>query len=531
LASCHDAVVFAGRQRSEGSMRLLYVLSLPLLAIPLLAQTPGSSTPSSASSQQSSSPGYAATLFNANTRNVILDAVVTDKKGNVVTGLTRNDFVIREDNTPQEIQSFDAVAGGTSTEDATPHTILLVDELNTRFSDMAYTRYSVNLLLHHDGVKLHQPTALYILSNDGLHVLQNYTRDPATIDAALTSHRAVLPWRLQRNLYLGLERINISMSALQQIAIAGTGTPGHKNIVWISPGLPILGTLEMTADGEKQLFDSIRHLSDQLLKARISIYSVDPRGIQANSAVFAGNNFTYAAYLNGLTHTNNAAFGNLAIQTLATQTGGHAFFGRNDVDREIATSLADGDTYYTLAYSPSNKNFHGEFRKINISVINRPDLKVQTRDGYYAIPDHRTANSKRELQELAGALLTPIQFNGISIPVSITRLSKSPKPHVTVRFFVPSTSLSWTTDAKGGLSSKITIAAADKDKHGAWKPSILRVYTVSMPNGTTPSAGIQTGVSFEMPYRDSDHLRFVVRDDTSGHVGSSETRIDPSRTS
>jgi hypothetical protein len=135
-------------------MRLLHVLSLPLIALPLLAQTP---TPSSPSSQQSPAVGYATPLFNATTRNVILDAVVTDKKGNVVTGLTRNDFVIREDNAPQEIRSFDAVAAGTSTEDATPHTILLVDELNTRFEDMAYTRYSVNRLLHRDGVKLDQP--------------------------------------------------------------------------------------------------------------------------------------------------------------------------------------------------------------------------------------------------------------------------------------------------------------------------------------------------------------------------------------
>jgi len=39
----------------------------------------------------------------------------------------------------------------------------------------------------------------------------------------------------QHNFYLGMERINISMTALQQIAIANIGTPGHKNIVWISP--------------------------------------------------------------------------------------------------------------------------------------------------------------------------------------------------------------------------------------------------------------------------------------------------------
>jgi hypothetical protein len=290
--------------------------------------------------------------------------------------------------------------------------------------------------------------------------------------------------------------------------------------------------LQWDADGQKQLFDSIRRLSDQLLKARISIYSVDPRGVQANStAAFASNNLAYAAYLNGLTQANDAAFGNLAIQTLATQTGGHVFYGRNDVDREIATSLTDGNTYYTLAYSPANKDFHGEFRKIRISVIGRPDLKIQTRDGYYAMPDNQTVDAKRELRELAGSLLTPIPFNGISIPISFTKFVKSPPPHVTVRFAVPSTSLSWAPNANGGLSSQVTIAAADKNKHGAWKASVIRVYTVSLPEGITPSAQTQTTMKFQMPYRDSNQLRFVLRDDASGHIGSSESRIDPAKAS
>jgi VWFA-related protein len=505
-------------------MRLLYVVCLPLTALSLFAQSPA---PSSVSSQQSSSSRYAVPQFNATTRNVVLDAVVTDKNGDVVTGLTRDDFVIREDNTPQTIQSFDAVRGGSSAEDASPHTILLVDELNTHFADMAYTRYSVNRLLHHDGVKLDQPTALYILSNDGLHVLQSYTRNPATIDAALRAHKASLPWRVQRNFYLGLERINISMEALQQIAVANTGMPGHKNVVWISPGLPIFGAVDMTADSEKELFDSIRRLSDQLLKARISIYSVDPRGVQIKPALFGNNNFAYAAYLSGLTQTNDAAFGNLAIQTLATQTGGHVFYGRNDVDQEIATSLRDGSSYYTLAYSPSNKNFHGEFRKIRISVIQRPELKVQTRDGYYAMPAGETVSLKRQQDELVNSLLTPIPFNGIPLPLSYTQVNKSPAPHIRIRFVISSASLSWTPDATGRPSAQITVAAADKSKHGPWKASQLHVYTVFMPEGTSPSAKVETSVSFEMPYRNSNHLRFVVRDDASGHIGSSEINIDP----
>jgi hypothetical protein len=64
-------------------MRLLYVFCLPLTTIALLAQTPA---PNSTSSQQSPVTGHTAPLFNAAARNVVLDAVVTDKIGNVVTG-------------------------------------------------------------------------------------------------------------------------------------------------------------------------------------------------------------------------------------------------------------------------------------------------------------------------------------------------------------------------------------------------------------------------------------------------------------
>jgi hypothetical protein len=96
---------------------------------------------------------------------------------------------------------------------------------------------------------------------------------------------------------------------------------------------------------------------------------------------------------------------------------------------------------------------------------------------------------------------------------------------------IPSTSLSWAPDAKGVLSAELTIAGADQDKHGSWKARVAHVYTVSLPSGTTPSPATETSVKFEMPYRDSDHLRFVVRDDASGHIGSSEINLDPTKTS
>lgn len=503
-------------------MRLLSCICLPCVAIGLLAQTPSNPTTTP------STIDYAAPSFHETTRNVVLDAVVLDHKGNVVTGLTRNDFVIREDNAPQEIQSFDAVTAGNSTVDATPHTILLIDEMNTQFQDFAYARYSVDQLVRKDGVRLAQPTALYLLGNNGLRVLQPYTRDPAAIDAAFQKHRPALSWRLeQRNFYNAVDRINISMTALEQIAVANTGVPGRKNIVWISPGFPILSRLDLTADNQQAIFDALRHLSDQLLKARISIYSVDPRGAQSigfGTASRIHTNLEFMAYVNALSQAQDAAFGNFAIQALATQTGGHAFFGRNDVDREIATSLTQGNSYYTLAYAPANRNFDGTFRKIKVSIVGRPDLKVQTRDGYYAMPEGQQPDAKQQIDELTRSLVTAIPFSGVPIPESYTKVLESPR-RVAVRLAMPSNSLSWTTNAKGMLTAQVTVAAADKNKKGAWNPQSAHVYEVELPDGMSPSPTVLGTVSFEMPYNKSQRVRFVVRDDASGRVGSTEINL------
>ncbi len=533
--------------------RLQYLLFLPLAAATLAAQpsTPQAGTvqaspPSSATSTSTPaaprSPAretYAPPVFNATTRNVVLDVVVSDSKGHPVPGLTRDDFVIREDDTPQQTRSFEAVTAGAGAASA-PHTILLVDEMNTRFQDMAYTRYSVDRLLKHGeaayggGTRgpalLDQPTALYVLSNDGLHVLEDYTRDSAAIDSALRRHKAVLPWRLHGGFYRAAERIDISLTALQQIAMANIGNPGHKNIVWISPGFPIFSALEIGADGQKRLYDAIRHLSDQMLKARVSIYSVDPRGVEGlvNNRGFASNDVAFSTYIDAASSAGQVAFGDLAIQTLAVQTGGHAFYGRNDVDREIASSITDGNTYYTLSYAPSNHNFNGEFRKIKISVIDRPGLKVQTRDGYYAFPDGQALPEKEQLRELASSLYGPLQYTAIPIPITISKLQGSP-PVVSVRFIVPTSSLSWRPDAKGGMQSTVTVVAADQDKHGHWRESTAHAYSVLLANGIDPSPQRGASLSFEMPYRDSSQLRFIVRDDASGRIGSAELTVSPTK--
>jgi hypothetical protein len=73
------------------------------------------------------------------------------------------------------------------------------------------------------------------------------------------------------------------------------------------------------------------------------------------------------------------------LSELATSTGGLLIANTNDVRAGIARAVGDLRGYYEIAYSPSNRDFDGKFRKISLKV-SRPGVTVQTRSGYFAMP-------------------------------------------------------------------------------------------------------------------------------------------------
>ena len=80
--------------------------------------------------------------------------------------------------------------------------------------------------------------------------------------------------------------------------------------------------------------------------------------------------------------------GDRDMEQLATQTGGRVInVGNNGKKLEEAFAQIQDElrTQYLLSYRPKNVNFDGKFRTINLDC--GKGLKVQTRKGYYAIPD------------------------------------------------------------------------------------------------------------------------------------------------
>ena len=76
----------------------------------------------------------------------------------------------------------------------------------------------------------------------------------------------------------------------------------------------------------------------------------------------------------------------LAMVELAEATGGFAVTNTNQIALPMQRVMEDIRTHYEVAYTPWAKNYDGHFRHIEVHV-GRPHVTVQTRSGYFAVPD------------------------------------------------------------------------------------------------------------------------------------------------
>jgi VWFA-related protein len=177
-------------------------------------------------------------------------------------------------------------------------------------------------------------------------------------------------------------RTFVTMQASNQLARSMAVFPGRKNLVWISGGFPFDAS---STDPQ------MRRTGTLLAATQIAVYPIDVHGVKYLGADGAAPDSEAFAPRGGSFDEISGQDQELlsihaSMTSLATITGGKTFFGRNDLEQAIRDSVNSGTNYYTLAYHPKNTDWNGKFRKLAVKVAN-PELKVQSRPGYYAVPD------------------------------------------------------------------------------------------------------------------------------------------------
>ena len=326
-----------------------------------------------------------------------------------------------------------------------PPTILLVDALNTPFKDQAYLRQQ--LVKYLEKVEPRRNVAIYTLGTR-LRLIQDFTSDPELLRAALTKvtgQSSMFNGEKQdfQDEFPGLDpdstdqsiaqmsqqlkefedeqeafqrdiQIRLTLEAMKELAHNVAGYPGRKNLVWLSGSFPLTVFPDETSsnpfNNQRSYGDDLRKTAALFSASQIAVYPVDARGLVASFLPDASQQgASLAGSRGGPNAIRTIQRGSTALQTshdtmneLASQTGGHAFYNRNDIDHAIALSVAEGSTYYTLAYYPEDQTPSGKFRKIEVKV-DRKGLQTHYRKGYFAV-DTQISDDRLARAEFGRAL-------------------------------------------------------------------------------------------------------------------------------
>ncbi len=197
-------------------------------------------------------------------------------------------------------------------------------------------------------------------------------------------------------------RAKYTLDALNQIARGLSGIPGRKNLIWFSGSFPI----NILPDGDLQnpfavvasAEEEFRETTNMLTASQVAVYPIDARGLMVSPNLNASNSGSkYARNPTTLGKDQSKFFQQTADEhstmlQMAEQTGGRAFINTNDLTHAVAKSIETGSNFYTLAYSPTDTNWNGSFRKIQVK-LQEQGYTLAYRRGYYA--DNPNAHPKK----------------------------------------------------------------------------------------------------------------------------------------
>jgi VWFA-related protein len=528
---------------------------------------------------QASAPQAAAPLRVA-TRLVEVSVLVNDKKGEPVSGLTKDDFTLLDAGKPQKISFLSAEKDQTrsprgvvtnpapnvfsnslANAPSVPRsvTVILIDSLNTSVSDMGYAREQMVKFLH----QLHPSdrVALYSLSSK-LMVLHEFTQDASSLLAALdhykdtgsfeerasetnvlnrgnvTANDAILginaadqgtpEGREGAAKSFTLDRIRITAAALEAIANHVASLPGRKNLVWVSASFPInIGALARVplARGRPHEISSAREIeaaARALNDANVAIYPVDARAIIPSMDMLSDSSKMGPKGRGGLPMMGSTVEMTPApenfetMDEIAAATGGRAFYNTNDIDVSLRRAIDDSRDSYLLGYYPSNAKWDGSFHEIRVEVKQR-HVELRYRRGYYAFAAPQT---EAQLQ-LANTTDVPLESTSLGITVRMDPVTGAVGRRFKADIRLDTARMLFREKDERWLDHlDIVWVQLDADDHTLTSNS--ESLDLKLSSGTYQKAQREgLGLNTTLEVRgDATRLRLVVRDGGAGTIGS-----------
>ncbi len=498
---------------------------------------------------------------------VLTNVVVRDKKtGEVVKGLKASDFTIFENGKPQRIETFDyqnvdeaavlqeksTVSGKATIADlvnrnfATDPTQLKDHRLIVMFFDLSSmqpedTDRAVEAAQNYINKKM-QPADLVALvsMSTGLTMDQDFTSDKTTLlkgvgkyngsegtgfvngseggDSSGTSDDAS-SYTADDSEYNALNT-DRELYAIRAIAKSLERVDQRKSLLYFSGGLTRQGI-------ENQA--SLRAATNEAVKANMAIYSVDSRGLQALNPVgdaSKGSLRGTAAYSGAAMQSQlDSNFGSQELlATLSSDTGGKAFFDSNDFAPAFQQIQHDTEAYYIVGFRSTNTARDGSFRRLTVK-LNRNDVKLEYRPGYYAAADFQHQKNEDREQVLNDELRSDLPATDVAVYLQALYFRiEDNRFFVPVSLIVPGSQIPF---LKNGDRDKanIDILGEVKNAQGIIVGNVRDTVKLALDQSQqVQRKNIQYSTGFTLaPGR--YHVKFVVRENQTGRLGSFETDL------
>jgi VWFA-related protein len=315
-----------------------------------------------------------------------LDVVVNDAAGKPVRGLEPWDFKLLDNDRSTKILSFHSYDGAAVRPEPPVEVILVVDELNLPFAQVAFVKSELAEFLRQNGGRLAQPLSIMLLTEEGLRIQPRPSVDGlAQLDLLnqIKGHISSI------NAAMGgegaLERAQISVHQMATIVENEAKRPGRKLLIWVGPGWPMLQNqaFRFNEKDRQRYFNVIVELTNRLREARIAVYSVSPE----DSSMGGGpsRSLLYQSFLKGVPTEQQADIGDLALKVLVTRTGGRILGPDNDLVGQINQCFAEANAFYRLSFDPPRAEHADEYHDLQVQV-NQAGMMVRTNSGYYNEP-------------------------------------------------------------------------------------------------------------------------------------------------
>ena len=283
-----------------------------------------------------------------NIRRVRLPITVMDKKGQLVTGLTANDFLVLEDKVPQKIDSFTSEENN----NLPLYVGVLMDTSPSTAAKLKFEQESAMNFIQ-TVVRPRRDRVLFATFDHEITLRQDFTDRLELLDRAVY---AVKKTGQQTALYDAIWQFcDQKMRSAQ----------GRRALVVITDGVDTYSRADMN--------DAI----DIAQRTETTIFAISTKAGLLSTVV-------------GVDAGTIKDKADKALDRLCDETGGAAFFTGDmlSLERSFSKISKELRSQYLITYKPTNDKYDGSYRKVEVKFTgSQNNLKLRTKKGYKAVAD------------------------------------------------------------------------------------------------------------------------------------------------